>query len=288
MRIYCYWEVKDVEINGCLHHFRAGSNVSQAHAKELIEQKIIFCTRFEDPEQKPSEVEKMMMRNLFSDGHVGSNYEVEIAEPIIHTLNDKNIITRNRYGALVLNSTDHFFLDIDSVPVPFWESFAALFGKSVPDNKERIVRLIHDLVKKEPYFQFSYRIYETFQGIRLLIQMNDAPAPNSLIVKDIMQAFKSDPLYGELCRKQNCFRARLTPKPVRMKHFKGSPANKMRFPYSEQQRKQLEEWATRYKAEAQKYAVCRVWETIGTIRQTPVLDYHDHTCNTSNDSLPLA
>ncbi len=61
----------------------------------------------------------------------------------------------------------------------------------------------------------SLRVYRTFAGLRLMI-INRAFTGVDDATVEIMQQLGSDALYVQLCRSQNCFRSRLSPKPWRI------------------------------------------------------------------------
>ena len=49
------------------------------------------------------------------------DYEIEIREEVFHTIDPLNVLTRNRYGALVLNTQSLTILDIDTFKLSLWD-----------------------------------------------------------------------------------------------------------------------------------------------------------------------
>ncbi len=126
------------------------------------------------------------------------------------------VMTRNAYGALVLNAAQAMFIDIDfpdkglggAAPGPV----RRLFGGAPPNPEEAPLRQISAWAAQRP--DLGMRVYRTFGGLRCLI-INVPFDPAQADAQAILRDLKSDPLYIRLCRAQECFRARLTPKPWR-------------------------------------------------------------------------
>src|SRR5690606_8392641 len=74
----------------------------------------------------------------------------------------------------------------------------------------------------------GYRIYETHNGYRVIVTGREM-APADPAVQAMCRAMNCDALYVKLCLKQDCFRARLTPKPSRIRQR----AIRLRFPYDQ-------------------------------------------------------
>src|SRR5580700_8397317 len=65
------------------------------------------------------------------------DYVADIREEVLRGFDPGNLVTRNRYGAEVLNSADHLFLDIDAPPRTWRDLFG---GPKDPDSRRaRIV-----------------------------------------------------------------------------------------------------------------------------------------------------
>ena len=142
----------------------------------------------------------------------------EIIDSVRQGDNEIAIITRNRYGALILNSADVCFVDVDFPRIKangILEGICLLFSSSKKQQKAQIIReetlqFVQDWARANP--QRSFRIYRTFAGLRLLFT-DSLYDPASEQVRHLLQELKSDSLYCRLTEKQQCFRARLSPKP---------------------------------------------------------------------------
>ncbi|MBE6385152.1 MAG: hypothetical protein E7048_05755 [Lentisphaerae bacterium] len=283
MRIYRFWNCRCEKINGLTVRFKAGSNDSPEAAALLTEEKIALYRQFANGETPEAQKAALRMK-LYPAGK--DIYEVPIFEELIRTVDDRNIITRNRYGALVLNSEDHAFLDIDfDAYLPalgLKDRFLQFLGK-VPrlSKAERLEQFIRQCInEKFPYT--SFRLYRTANGFRLLTPAKgDA---NSAVMAEIMQDFHCDALYMTLCAKQNCFRARLTPKPRRIKM---KTALKFLWPPVPEQQSAKELWLKEYAACSEKYKSCSLVAEFGPPINSPVVGIHDEICK-CGENLPLA
>lgn len=204
-------------------------------------------------------------------------------------------ITRNRYGALVLNAAHVFFADVDipvdrqlaangGMPLPVQSSAGFLgrlfgFGKKVSYEETRatqqqaILQRFADFHSQNP--ALNMRVYETAAGYRVIIVNKDV-APQSQESRDWLAALESDPLYCTLCEKQDCYRARLTPKPwrlpsyIRADFYPDSPTAEQGY---------LLEWLEFYNEQSRDFSVCKLIETYGNNSMTDeaqsVLAVHD-------------
>jgi hypothetical protein len=192
-------------------------------------------------------------------------------------------VTRNAYGALVLNAARVMFIDID-FPEPWgkspWEGlkilFARLLGKSAPSpdlQQEEVNRRLEEFLSQRR--NWGIRVYRTLAGVRGLVthELFDPAADATLAA---LEAVGADPLYVRLCKAQECFRARLTPKPWRCGHY----VNRTAWPRdgAEQQR-QFEQWLGAYMSGQSRYATCRYLGTLGSNAVHPeaetVIEVHD-------------
>jgi len=201
----------------------------------------------------------------------GESYEADIREELVERLDAHNAITRNRYGALVLNSSDHLIIDIDEPRYRFWE---VLFGLRDPrKRKQRILANLEKRAHAADCAGLGLRVYETHKGIRVIVTGRVFPptAPESA---QFMRSCNADWLYLTLCRKQACYRARLTPKPSRMR----LRAHRVQYPRDAQQEAALRDWLPGYEATSARYATCRLLRVIGVEASSPVIAYHDRVC----------
>jgi hypothetical protein len=204
--------------------------------------------------------------------------------------NDVGMITRNAYGALVLNAANAMFIDID-IPGLDTPKRRGLFGGGKEsfhsDAYLPAVRDVEAWTIKHP--EYGFRIYATFAGLRCLI-VNTVFQPGSGPAHEILRELKSDPLYARLCKAQECFRARLTPKPWRCGMH--PPSSTLRFPRQNPRlEEEFREWEKRYEAAASKYSVCSLLKSTGPRAIHPdveaVLALHDRVTR-ADSGLPLA
>lgn len=252
MKIYRYWatekskmlfgqEEKEIKCYG-------GSNRSEAEARERAREKLA-----------------KVMSKIAGDRHAFDSYAVEIREEILREIDPKAIITRNRYGAQVLNVQDLMIMDIDKPRPSFWD----LFGKS-KDAKTKMVEMVRKLAKQGSYQADGFRIYETCKGIRVIVlgRTFDAKAADT---QHMLQAFHCDALYSLMCARQDCFRARLTPKPGRLK----LAGYKVPFPRSAEEEAGFRAWLAAYEAASRSYSVCKFIEQVGPGSVSETVRLHD-------------
>ncbi len=150
---------------------------------------------------------------------------------------------------------------------------------------ERIAgRRIASVIAQHPDWQV--RIYRTPAGLRLLA-LHRLFDPREPEVKMCFDALGVDPMYARMCFNQNCFRARISPKPWRM------GLQRIRPPYSAVWRPEhadlpaRREWIEAYEDQAKAYAACRYVETLGSGPADPaaecVRELHDTLCRADQD-----
>ncbi|MBN1865992.1 hypothetical protein JW916_01750 [Candidatus Sumerlaeota bacterium] len=203
------------------------------------------------------------------------------------------LVTRNRYGALVLNTAQVLFADVD-FPAPrpsgFVESLAMLFSPKKREAKREsaareAIGEIDRWAQKNP--SRSFRLYRTLEGLRLLFT-DKFYEPASEETAWVLQELKADPMYVRLTRKQECFRARLTAKPWRCDCSR-PPSS---FPWSDAAaEKAYREWERNYHREDAKYRVCELAREFGRAADIPalksVIDTHDRETHIASNA-PLA
>ena len=185
------------------------------------------------------------------------------------------------------------FIDLDFSPIPPWESlkysFSRLFGKSAqsPDSrqeddaKRRLERFLSE------HRGWGIRLYRTFAGLRGLVT-HDLFDPASDSTLAVLRSVGADPLYVRLCKVQECFRARLTPKPWRCGHH----LNKVGWPRESQgQQRRFDDWLSVYMSRQAAYATCRYLGTMGSSTVHPeietIVEVHDKFTR-CHESLNLA
>jgi len=223
------------------------------------------------------------------------------------------VLTRNVYGAICLNTPDVLFADVDA-PEPsgcgiyvvsflvlfvglfstafrlqienaFWVVlFAAMVGSGVigslfhhllrwyrgsPKHQARIK--IEKFAVAHP--DWSIRLYETPNGWRVLVTHQLFTA-RSEEVREFFQAIGTDPVYARMCFNQNCFRARVTPKPWRTGMATPSRLKGGVWPIQPDQLQSRKDWVLRYDQARVDYSACRYVATLGEggiiIRSAPI------------------
>jgi hypothetical protein len=91
-----------------------------------------------------------------------------------------------------------------------------------------------------------------------------------------LNELKSDPLYVRLCQAQECFRARLTPKPWRC----DQPEPPYRFPFlTSAAEDSFRQWEQEYASATTAYTTCRLIKQLGPVAIhpdiEPILSLHD-------------
>lgn len=269
MKIYRYWATAKIDEAGGVYHFKDGSNESEEAARQKVQQKIYSFRKYRTGERQAS---------IHSE-----DYEVPICEELVHAIDKHNLITRNRYGALVLNSDDLLFLDIDDAPCSFFDWLGSLFGPK-KTKKEKILRNISKIINQPEFRNIGLRIYETCRGIRLLFALPAQKCIESGKIKDLARLFSADELYTQLCLKQHCCRARLTPKPARI-HMK--TMLKFKFPYADENQPDINKWLNEYQTKSEKYNVCHLLLQNGPEITGTAVEYHDQMTG-AGQNLPLA
>ncbi len=205
-------------------------------------------------------------------------------------------ITRNSYGSLVLNAAEAMFIDLDFPPqntsAYLKGLFAGLFRRAQTppeDTRESDIRarLEQFVAGRFGGRAWGLRLYRTCAGMRALAthELFDPAAATTL---EAMRAMGADPLYVKLCQAQQCFRARLTPKPYRC----GSRISNVYWPRENpKQCRRFDKWLADYQTRQAKYATCRYVGTLGDEAVHPAVEQviaaHD-AATRCHEPLPLA
>lgn len=195
----------------------------------------------------------------FLDG-AADNYCAPILEPIEYRIDEHNIVTRNRYGCLVLNSDTLCFADVDCFSGGFW---ADLFGGKVGQQR-RLMKAIEKLCAEDA--GLSVRLYRTLHGWRVILRGNGL-TPGSAREAQLFASLQTDPLYVKLCRSQCCWRARLSPKPFHL--------GLRRYPHPQSSEQRAEEWINSYERKTAHLATCRLLEVYGPALRDEIIERHD-------------
>lgn len=340
MKLYRHWVAETREIAGTTFHLRDGSNVSPEDAAAKLERRaaILRASEGRDLSEKESAAVREALLDLGGRTPDGG-YEAAICEEILDEPAPRNAVTRNRYGAEVLNSEDTCFVDVDEVfrresafewirrwmlpavvfaaatvavvfrvrfmvesnpqarflylaaPVIGWVCAWTLFLRAqlrrptaTDDAEATLLAKVRVLAEAPAWRGLAARVYRTAAGFRILVQA-DGLAPGNARFRALARALDADPLYVDLCGKQGCWRARLTPKPRRA-GVKRPPAG-TRFPRAPEAEPAFAAWVSDYAAASDAYAVCRPVATVGRFVETPAVRLHDDRTRCAS-SLPLA
>ena len=256
-------------------------------------------------------------------------YGVPIREEIVQE-EGMDIITRNSYGSLCLNTPDVMIVDVDDLDLihqfrqskldrgggkvihagfftfitlsiilsndsNFWQSGLLawitylvgvhLVGK-IKENRwfkamGGAVGWLRDKLTEEGG---SWALYRTPAGARAIrLDGEDHPDENSSIEK--LDRLGSDRNYKALCRKQRCYRARLTPKPWRIDFERwGGPV----WPLDEKNTELRKRWVSSYDRARQGWGACLWVEDLGkgetNQRNKTVRDLHDQWALPKDDA----
>ncbi|MBN2573936.1 MAG: hypothetical protein JXP73_05165 [Deltaproteobacteria bacterium] len=271
MRIFKFW----TRIEGTLTvggrpqpaHAYGGSNVSLEEAERDARRRL-----------------EGVARRIAGQGPGDDGYEADIREEVLAQIDERNVVTRNRYGAAVLNSSELLFIDIDEPRLGFWDVFRP--RPTGDAKKARIVAQAKKLFAGDPALRgLGLRLYETRNGVRAIVtgRAFDAKARST---RKLLRRFHADWLYGRLCERQGCFRARLTPKPSRIKCRKYAFA----FPrLDDVQEAEHRAWVAAYDQARARFATCRLVCSLGGVFELlhPVVAWHDRETGATS-SLELA
>ena len=197
------------------------------------------------------------------------------------------LLTRNSYGSLVLNAAQSMFVDVDAAGQASGSSgfsLKILFGGGSKAADAQVARL-RELLRSSG--GGSFRVYRTAAGYRLLAT-DRLYTPGSGDSEALMRQVGADPAFIQLCRIQDSFRARLTPKPWRI----GRPVPPGDFPRKDGElQRAFEKWLLEYDRAAGSKATCQFVETIGSGSIHPdlahIVQLHDDRTKATS-SLPLA
>ncbi len=281
MKIYRYWARGSAEVSGK----RGTWSFSCFGGSD---------TNVEDARRRATETAQRVAQVLAS-GDPRGRYpygERPLREEIVSEIRDQDrllgVVTRNVYGALVVNAVESMFIDIDyqveSAGTTLKRLFGRLLGNKVPSRDEEIMTRVETVCATTP--GLGLRLYRTAAGYRCLVTSGTFD-PAATSTRDLLQRFGSDPLYVNLCRSQECFRARLTPKFWRCR----GTAPPSRFPWPDQATEaRYREWERSYERCSERYATCEYVGSYGssavdaTVRT--ILDLHDQAA--CKPGLPLA
>jgi hypothetical protein len=196
------------------------------------------------------------------------------------------LVTRNAYGALVLNTARVMFVDVDQPARRLWDVLRGLVRwRRAVDEEPHVPERLTAFLATHP--KWRVRVYRTRSGWRYLV-VHDLFDPVDAHSRTVLEALGCDPRYVQLTRVQECFRARLTPKPWRCR-MALPPGRHPREDAAVQDR--FEKWEVRYRAACEPFATCRFVAEVGSGATTrdvaPVVELHDRETR-AGSNLPLA
>lgn len=264
MKYFKYWSEDKHQINIGNHNeeinLLVGSNVSKDAAKDVSV-------------QRAKDIELRIANRGFIE-----EYETSIREFVSDVLDSSNIVSICRYGAKVLNTDEYTVLDLDDYAKSILDIFKPLRKLT---KKERIIFKFEVFVSKNPVLGRDFRIYETSKGIRVIGKKYLEPANNEY--HRLMTKLNVDWIYLILSRKQQCYRARISPKPYRL----GIKTIKVRTPlFCETETYQ--DWSRMYEDASRDYTVAKFIKFIGSdFSSDQAIQFHDRQCN-SDQNFKLA
>lgn len=236
---------------------------------------------------------RRVAETIASDGTKAKQYgygERPLPEPALREFRNGSeaasaVITRNAYGALVMNARNMMFVDIDreDEPKSTLSSVLSLFGKRKPaPGSVATDAVMTGIQGVAEHNSLAARVYKTAAGYRVLVLSQRFEAGDSRS-EALLEEFGSDKLYVRLCRMQESFRARLTPKPWRC----GLGVPPVTFPFDNPDDEvRFREWEGLYTTQAARYATCRFVASFGGERIEPefleLVEYHDRETKASS------
>lgn len=240
--------------------------------------------RFRSLEQRVSSGLDLPRGYAYGDRPVREQIIEEIAGP---DGQPDALLTRNSYGSVVLNAARSMFVDVDAAAAPSGGGglLKSLFGGGGSKPSDAQLDRLRDVLRSSG--AGSVRVYRTAAGYRLLAT-DRVYTPGSSESEALMRQVGADPAFIQLCRIQDSFRARLTPKPWRI----GKAAPPGGFPREDAElQREFERWLQEYDRAAGAKATCQFVETIGSGTIHPdiahIVQLHDDRTRATS-SLPLA
>ncbi|HSA33630.1 MAG TPA: hypothetical protein P5077_07885 [bacterium] len=218
----------------------------------------------------------------------------QILETVTHDGRPVAVISRNRYGAAVLNTEKVLFADVDFKPFSaggFFKAIALMFnpGKkkelAETQRREEIARVSSWGEKNRDH---PFRLYRTFAGMRLLFTGRTYDPKDTATIR-VLESLGSDPLYVKLTKNQSCFRARLTAKPWRI----GLDRPPAAFPFlNNREGGKYRHWLDEYLEKSARYRCCDIvnegWHRPADPEIRKIIELHDRLTGVAAKELPLA
>ena len=204
------------------------------------------------------------------------------------------IITQNSYGCYVLNTDKLMFVDVDiELPLAGFEGLKKLWASlTFQKYVEPIKRLENEAIDKLNKYaannsDFGARVYKTKNGFRYIV-INREYEPNGADTIAMLNILGCDTMYSRLCKLQNTFRARLTPKSWRMEM---EPV-RIYYPFENKEMEDnFKNWNKKYFEVIENFSTCKFLFTVGNSCAASELEdiiaLHDEMTK-AYSSLPLA
>ena len=236
---------------------------------------------------------------------------VPIREEIVER-HGEDVVTRNSYGALCLNTPDVLFADIDFVdngpslslrrwvyrPLILLAVLSGLLRESWRDGVVAtlaamvlawwISRLIHRwqwrqhggpegraLARIDHFLssRHDWRLRRYRTPAGLrLLAVHRTFEPNEPDVTTCFEALGADPVFALMCQRQHCFRARVSPKPWRIGIAAHLRPRPGVWPIADERLPLRRRWVAEYEQVARGYAACRFEGEHGTGQVDPRAD----------------
>lgn len=278
MKIPPFWTTERSKgIDGQMWRLRGISFSSMEEARERLEARRGLRAEFLRMPGGNFDDYRAKLRALDEIGE--DEYSVLLLEPVVRQLSEDLVITRNRYGVQVLNSTSICFVDVDDVPLSFVETVRGWFGNKL-SPEDKLLGIVRSLCEQDS--SLGARVYRTHNGWRIMLTGNDL-APASPRMKQLFAALHADPLYVAMCERQQCWRARLTPKPYRVGITRFPRPVDSESIYSPES----QEWIAKYESVCMGKAVCRLVDCMGCPILGEGVELHDQLTQAKIADLPL-
>lgn len=269
MKIPPYWVTEKRDgCDGFVWRLRGVSYRSLSEARARLEERFHLRSEFaalRGVDDAAVNAHRARLRAL--DELSENEYSALLLEPMVDKVDEDNIITRNRYGVQVLNSTTLCFVDVDDFPLSLGDRLKGLFGNKI-SPEEKLLQALRALCASDDLL--GARLYRTHNGWRVMLTGRGL-APDSERMHQICRSLHADQLYESLCSRQQCWRARLTPKPYRV-GVTGYPC-----PVDSESASslQVQEWIHRYESACRGKSVCRLVDAVGCRMQSDLIELHD-------------
>lgn len=137
---------------------------------------------------------------------------------------------------------------------------------------------------------WGVRLYRTPAGLRLLAT-HGVFDPRDPAVERYLNELGADPVFTRMCLRQNCFRARVSPKPWRIGIAAHLRPRTGVWPIAPDKLPLRQSWVEAYETAAVSHAACRFLKTLGTamihVDVSATQQLHDELCR-ADSNLPIA